>query len=264
MRHWIAQGVKIFRVDNPHTKPLQFWEWLLARGQRRAPRGRVPRRGVHPPGDDAVARAGRDSSRATPTSPGATPRSELEEFFTEISHETADFLRPNLFVNTPDILTEYLQFGGAAGLQDPRGARGDGGAAVGRLRRLRAVRERRAAGQPKRTSTTRSTSTSSATGRTAEAARRLARAVPDAAQRASARAHPALAAAAQPARALERRRRDPRLHQAPRRRGSPAGQRRRDHRRRQRRPALGARDDRAPRPRRARPRARRQLRRRAT
>ena len=45
----------IFRVDNPHTKPLPFWEWLIARGPRRAPRRDLPGRGVHPPGDDARA-----------------------------------------------------------------------------------------------------------------------------------------------------------------------------------------------------------------
>ncbi len=55
VRHWIAQGVTIFRVDNPHTKPLDFWEWLLHEIDARAARRRVPRRGLHPPRDDAVA-----------------------------------------------------------------------------------------------------------------------------------------------------------------------------------------------------------------
>ena len=56
-------------------------------------------------------------------------------------------MRPNLFVNTPDILTEYLQFGGPGGVHDPRGDRRDRGADLGRLRGLRALRERRATGR---------------------------------------------------------------------------------------------------------------------
>ena len=56
VEHWIGQGVKIFRVDNPHTKPLAFWEWLLAEVDRTTSGGRLPRRGVHPSRDAAVAR----------------------------------------------------------------------------------------------------------------------------------------------------------------------------------------------------------------
>ena len=68
---WIDQGVRIFRVDNPHTKPLPFWEWLIREVQRRASRRDLPRRGLHP----AEADEGRSPSSAspspTPTSPGA-------------------------------------------------------------------------------------------------------------------------------------------------------------------------------------------------
>ena len=55
VEHWVDHGVRIFRVDNPHTKPFAFWEWLIDDGARRPPRGRVPRRGVHPPGGDGHA-----------------------------------------------------------------------------------------------------------------------------------------------------------------------------------------------------------------
>ena len=47
MLHWCEHGVRIFRVDNPHTKPLGFWEWLIGDRARRAPRGGLPGRGVH-------------------------------------------------------------------------------------------------------------------------------------------------------------------------------------------------------------------------
>ena len=56
LEHWIGHGVKVFRVDNPHTKPFAFWEWVIADVQEPAPRGDLPRRGVHPPEGDAHAR----------------------------------------------------------------------------------------------------------------------------------------------------------------------------------------------------------------
>ena len=72
--YWMSHGVRIFRVDNPHTKPVAFWEWLLARGPRDRPRRALPGRGVHPAGDDAARSARSASTSPTPTSPGA-PRS---------------------------------------------------------------------------------------------------------------------------------------------------------------------------------------------
>ena len=57
--HWVSQGVTVFRVDNPHTKPIAFWEWLIADVQQRAPRDGLPGRGVHAPGDDGAAGEGR-------------------------------------------------------------------------------------------------------------------------------------------------------------------------------------------------------------
>ncbi len=111
MRHWIAQGVKIFRVDNPHTKPLQFWEWLIATVNAEHPDVVfLAEAFTRPRPMQALAQVGFQQSYSYFT--WRNTKSELEEFFHSISHETADFMRPNLFVNTPDILTEYLQYGG--------------------------------------------------------------------------------------------------------------------------------------------------------
>ena len=57
--HWVGVGVRIFRVDNPHTKPFRFWEWLIAEVRRVAPRGDLPGRGVHPAEGDALPGQGR-------------------------------------------------------------------------------------------------------------------------------------------------------------------------------------------------------------
>ncbi|MFB8386661.1 maltotransferase domain-containing protein [Microbacterium sp. NPDC055910] len=113
VEHWIAQGVEIFRVDNPHTKPLQFWEWLIDAVTTRHP-GVVflAEAFTRPAPLQGLAAVGFQQSYTYFT--WRNTKQELEEFLTSISQDTADFLRPNLFVNTPDILTEYLQFGGRA------------------------------------------------------------------------------------------------------------------------------------------------------
>jgi len=111
VRHWIAQGVKIFRVDNPHTKPLQFWEWLIATVNAEHPDVVFLAEAFTRPAPlQALAQAGFQQSYSYFT--WRNTKAELEEFLHWISHDTADFMRPNLFVNTPDILTEYLQYGG--------------------------------------------------------------------------------------------------------------------------------------------------------
>jgi len=111
VRHWIAQGVKIFRVDNPHTKPLQFWEWLIATVNAEHPDVVFLAEAFTRPAPlQGLAQAGFQQSYSYFT--WRNTKAELEEFFRWISHDTADFMRPNLFVNTPDILTEYLQYGG--------------------------------------------------------------------------------------------------------------------------------------------------------
>jgi starch synthase (maltosyl-transferring) len=113
VEHWIEQGVKIFRVDNPHTKPLAFWEWLLAKMDRTHPEVVfLAEAFTRPPMLFSLAGAGFQQSYTYFT--WRNTKEELEEFLDGLAHQTADYLRPNLFVNTPDILTEYLQFGGPA------------------------------------------------------------------------------------------------------------------------------------------------------
>ncbi|WP_144796323.1 alpha-1,4-glucan--maltose-1-phosphate maltosyltransferase [Microbacterium paludicola] len=111
--HWIAQDVKIFRVDNPHTKPLQFWEWLIAAVTAAEPDAVFLAEAFTRPAPlRALAAVGFQQSYTYFT--WRNTKRELEEFLSALATETADYLRPNLFVNTPDILTEYLQFGGRA------------------------------------------------------------------------------------------------------------------------------------------------------
>lgn len=111
VRHWIAQGVRIFRVDNPHTKPLQFWEWLIAAVNAEHPDVVFLAEAFTRPAPlQSLAGAGFQQSYTYFT--WRNTKLELEEFLTGLATETDDFVRPNLFVNTPDILTEYLQFGG--------------------------------------------------------------------------------------------------------------------------------------------------------
>lgn len=113
VRHWVAQGVRIFRVDNPHTKPLQFWEWLIATITAENPDVVFLAEAFTRPAPlQSLAAAGFQQSYTYFT--WRNTKAELEEFLSGLAHDTADFLRPNLFVNTPDILTEYLQYGGRA------------------------------------------------------------------------------------------------------------------------------------------------------
>ncbi len=110
---WISRGVRIFRVDNPHTKPLDFWEWLLAEVAERHPEVVfLAEAFTRPAMMQSLAGAGFHQSYSYFT--WRNTKEELEEFLGGIAGETADYFRPNLFVNTPDILTEYLQFGGRA------------------------------------------------------------------------------------------------------------------------------------------------------
>jgi starch synthase (maltosyl-transferring) len=111
--HWVGLGVRIFRVDNPHTKPLQFWEWLIAQVNAAQP-GVVflAEAFTRPAVMRALAAVGFQQSYSYFT--WRNTKAELQEFLTSISQETSDYMRPNLFVNTHDILTEYLQFGGRA------------------------------------------------------------------------------------------------------------------------------------------------------
>ncbi|WP_395246078.1 maltotransferase domain-containing protein [Agromyces sp. MMS24-K17] len=113
IRHWVKQGVRIFRVDNPHTKPLWFWERLIREVNAEQPDiVFLAEAFTRPAPMQALAAAGFQQSYTYFT--WRNTKEELEEFLTSLAVDTADFMRPNLFVNTPDILTEYLQFGGPA------------------------------------------------------------------------------------------------------------------------------------------------------
>jgi starch synthase (maltosyl-transferring) len=110
---WIAKGVHIFRVDNPHTKPLNFWEWLIGVINTKHPDVVfLAEAFTRPAMMQSLGGAGFQQSYSYFT--WRNTKYELEEFFAEISGPSADYFHPNLFVNTPDILTEFLQFGGPA------------------------------------------------------------------------------------------------------------------------------------------------------
>jgi starch synthase (maltosyl-transferring) len=111
VEYWIGVGVTIFRVDNPHTKPLHFWEWLLHEVNTRHPEiVFLAEAFTRPAMMQSLAAVGFQQSYTYFT--WRNTKLELETYLTELSTETSDTFRPNLFVNTPDILTEYLQFGG--------------------------------------------------------------------------------------------------------------------------------------------------------
>lgn len=109
---WVGHGVNIFRVDNPHTKPFRFWEWTIREVWDRHPdtiflseaftRPKVMRQ---------LAKLGYTQSYSYFT--WRNDKAGLTEYFTELTRsEAVEYMRPNLFANTPDILHEYLQYGG--------------------------------------------------------------------------------------------------------------------------------------------------------
>ena len=110
VRHWIRLGVRIFRVDNPHTKPVDFWEWLIAQVRRTDPEVIfLSEAFTYPARLYGLARRGFSQSYTYFT--WRTDAYALTEFGRELAAK-ADEARPNLFVNTPDILHESLQHGG--------------------------------------------------------------------------------------------------------------------------------------------------------
>ena len=111
-RFWIGHGVKIFRVDNPHTKPYAFWEWLIADVRRDHPDVIFLSEAFTRPKVMAyLAKLGFTQSYSYFT--WRNTKAEIEEFFTDLATSgVREFLRPNLFANTPDILHAYLQQGG--------------------------------------------------------------------------------------------------------------------------------------------------------
>jgi starch synthase (maltosyl-transferring) len=109
---WVEQGVTIFRVDNPHTKPFAFWEWLITGMKRDHPeliflseaftRPRIMQR---------LAKLGFTQSYTY--FPWRNTKGELTEYFSELAyHPSREYFRPNHWPNTPDILTAFLQNGG--------------------------------------------------------------------------------------------------------------------------------------------------------
>jgi starch synthase (maltosyl-transferring) len=111
---WIEQGVRIFRIDNPHTKPFAFWQWLIAEVKRQWPEVIfLAEAFTRPKVMYRLAKLGFTQSYSYFA--WRNTKSELAQYFTELTQgEVREFLRPNLWPNTPDILTEYLQFGGRA------------------------------------------------------------------------------------------------------------------------------------------------------
>ena len=109
---WVEAGVQVFRVDNPHTKPIRFWEWIIGQVRRQAPGVTfLSEAFTRPAVMYELAKAGFSQSytyfawRNTPA--------ELEAYFTELADpRIRQLFRPNLWPNTPDILTAYLQTGG--------------------------------------------------------------------------------------------------------------------------------------------------------
>jgi starch synthase (maltosyl-transferring) len=108
---WIDQGVKIFRVDNPHTKPFRFWEWLIREVQLQHPDVIfLAEAFTRPKLMKGLAKLGFTQSYTYFT--WRTQKSELEQYLNELTaYPERDFYRPNFFVNTPDILPYHLQGG---------------------------------------------------------------------------------------------------------------------------------------------------------
>ena len=110
--YWIGQGVKIFRVDNPHTKPFPFWEWVLEEISREHPDVIfLAEAFTRPKLMNRLAKTGFTQSYTYFT--WRNDKQGLTEYFTELTQSSCnEYLRPNLFANTPDILHEFLQHGG--------------------------------------------------------------------------------------------------------------------------------------------------------
>lgn len=109
---WCEQGIRIFRVDNPHTKPFAFWEWVIAEVKREYPETIfLAEAFTRPKLLYRLAKIG--FTQSYNYFPWRNSRWELTEYLTELTQtEVREYCGPNLWPNTPDILTEYLQYGG--------------------------------------------------------------------------------------------------------------------------------------------------------
>ncbi|MDQ2757243.1 MAG: DUF3416 domain-containing protein [Actinomycetota bacterium] len=113
---WIDHGVTLFRVDNPHTKPVQFWQWLIADVATDHPEVIwLSEAFTNPPMMHTLGKAGFQQSYTYYA--WRNLRWELEEYARELAVDTAHFLRPSFWPTTHDILTPYLQYGGPAAWQ---------------------------------------------------------------------------------------------------------------------------------------------------
>jgi starch synthase (maltosyl-transferring) len=107
---WVSKGIRAFRVDNPHTKPVPFWEWLIAEVRKQHPDVIfLAEAFTRPAMMSTLAKAGFSQSYTYFTWKNA--KWELVQYMRDVLAET-DYFRPNFFANTPDILHEYLQRGG--------------------------------------------------------------------------------------------------------------------------------------------------------
>jgi starch synthase (maltosyl-transferring) len=112
--YWVAQGVTVFRVDNPHTKAFPFWEWVIAEVKRQHPEVLFFAEAfTRPKIMYRLAKLG--FSQSYTYFPWRNGKAEITEYLTELAQTPVrEFFRPNQWPNTPDILTEYLQVGGRA------------------------------------------------------------------------------------------------------------------------------------------------------
>jgi starch synthase (maltosyl-transferring) len=112
VRFWAGQGIRIFRVDNPHTKPFGLWQWLIAQIKREHPDAIfLAEAFTRPKVMHRLAKLGFTQSYTYFA--WRNTKSELIDYFTELTAgNSREYFRPNLWPNTPDILTEQLQFGG--------------------------------------------------------------------------------------------------------------------------------------------------------
>src|SRR6266478_950316 len=109
---WAKRGVRIFRVDNPHTKPVAFWEYLINGVRAKYPDSVfLAEAFTRPKMMKALAKAGFSQSYTYFT--WRNTKSEIIDYLTELADsEMAEYFRPNFFANTPDILSDVLQTGG--------------------------------------------------------------------------------------------------------------------------------------------------------
>jgi starch synthase (maltosyl-transferring) len=112
VEYWIGFGVKLFRIDNPHTKPFVFWEWMIGEIQREYPDVLfLAEAFTRPKAMKRLAKAGFSQSYTYFT--WRNTKQELIDYMTELTQsDVREYFRPNFWPNTPDILPEYLQYGG--------------------------------------------------------------------------------------------------------------------------------------------------------